>query len=45
MPGGVSHWDSPRLHNPSPDLQLKPSHCEYLKPTGARVPVQGQAWG
>lgn len=42
--GNISRRD------PSPDLQLQPSHCEYLKPTGARVPPRagpgsgGDAW-
>lgn len=44
--GGISHQDShpSGLHAPSPDLQGQPSHCEYLKPTGVRVPVRGRAW-
>lgn len=41
---GVSvTWTPPKLHNPH--LQLKPSHCEYLKPTSARVPAWGWVWG
>jgi len=34
-----------RLHDPSPILQLQPSHCEYLKPAGAVSPRGAGLWG